>query len=333
MLCQSYKRLKWQSKLSARLLNVPYVHITFTLPKELRGLARRNEKQIYSILFKSAWHSVDKIGKEIGAELGMISVLHTWGSDLKYHPHVHCLVTFGGLNTKSNWIWPKSNRRLGRYKKINRYYKESFMTSLKLAFSKGLLSTHSNYEDLELEVGTKNWVVNNDWPSQNTEIIETYLAKYINRSAVSKKRILYNSQTGEVFLMHKDYKNQEQGKAAPYKQKKMSALSAIHQIVKHKLPPHFHRVRYYGIHHPVKEKKIKQNLSSYLLRNRDSVQILFALLTKMLNQLNKPKKRVCEECGSTSFDKEKIAGDLDWIYKNVVGYGLNKSPPKNTSIY
>ena len=110
MLCQSYKRLTWQSKLSTRLLNVPYVHITFTLPKELRGLARRNEKQIYSILFKSAWQSVDKIGSEIGAELGMISVLHTWGSDLKYHPHVHCLVTFGGLDTKSNWIWPKSNR-------------------------------------------------------------------------------------------------------------------------------------------------------------------------------------------------------------------------------
>lgn len=325
--------MEWQSRLSARLLNVPYVHMTFTLPKELRGIARRNEKQVYSILFKSAWQSVDKIGKEIGAELGIISVLHTWGSDLKYHPHVHCLVTFGGLDTNNNWVWPKSKRRLIRYHRINKYYKDSFLANLKLEFAKGELISHKGFDELELELESKSWVVNNDWPSQNTEIIEAYLSKYINRSAVSKKRIHYNSQTGEVLLIHKDYTNQEQGKAAPYKKKKMSALSAIHQIVKHKLPPHFHRVRYYGIHHPVKEKKIKQKLAGHLLRNKDSIQILFSLLTKMLNQLKKSSKRACEECGSTSFDKEKIAGEAKWIYKSVVGYGLNKSPPKSASLY
>jgi len=180
---------------------------------------------------------------------------------------------------------------------------------------------------------SKNWVVNNGWPSQNTEIIENYLSKYINRSAVSKKRIQYNSKTGEVLLSHKEYKNQEQGKPAPYKTKRMSSLIAIHKILKHKLPPYFHRVRYYGIHHPVKEKKIKQKLAGHLLRNKDSIQILFSLLTKMLNQLNKSSKKVCEECGGTSFDKEKIAGDAKWIYKSVVGYGLNKSPPKSASLY
>ena len=77
MLCQSFKRMKWQANLSARLYKVPYVHSTFTLPKNLRGLAKRNPKEIYNILFKSAWSSIQKVGEKLNCQMGMIAVLHT----------------------------------------------------------------------------------------------------------------------------------------------------------------------------------------------------------------------------------------------------------------
>jgi len=152
----------WQSKLSSRLYNVPYVHSTFTLPASLRNLAKRNPRIIYGMLFKSAWSCIKKIGGKLQAKLGMVGVLHTWGSDLKYHPHIHCLITFGGLDKNHEWVWPESSRRLARYKKINKYYKESFLKNLEQGFKSGAIKYHLNYEEICSDISRSNWVVNND---------------------------------------------------------------------------------------------------------------------------------------------------------------------------
>jgi len=170
--------------------------------------------------------------------------------------------------------------------------------------------------------------VNNDWPTENTEVIEEYLAKYINRSAISKKRLHYDSAQGTVEITYKDYYNQVKGKAAPYLAKKLNPLLAIDQIMQHKLPVGLHRVRYYGLHHNALERKVKSKIKQSLLRSKDSVQILFELLTKMLNQTSKSSKRLCPNCGYDKFDKEKIAGDSNWIYKNIVDYSSSPSPTK-----
>lgn len=254
MLCQSFKRLQWQSKLSSRLYDVPYTHTTFTLPKELRGLAKLNPTEIYNLLFRSAWQCIQKIGGVNGVQMGMIGVLHTWGSDMKYHVHVHCLITFGGLDKQGDWVWPKQKKRIARYRTINNNYKELFLDGLAKLFKSNKIEYYKSYEDLEDELIGKQWVVNNGWPIENTEVIEGYLSKYINRSAVSPKRLTYDNQTGEVYLSHKEYSQQKEGKAAPYKVSKIDPLIAIGKILQHKLPPGFHRVRYYGLHHPVKEK-------------------------------------------------------------------------------
>lgn len=332
MLCQHYKRLVWQSKLSARLYEVPYTHMTFTLPKELRSLAKRNPKSLYDILFKSAWSCLEKVGNKLGVRLGMVGVLHTWGSDLKYHPHIHCLVTFGGVDELNNWRWPPSSRRLYKYSKINSYYKESFLKNLRASFSRGEIVYHLSYEQIEKQLLSKEWVVNNAWPTENTEVIESYLSKYINRSAVSKKRVIYSPEEGEVEIVHKDYKNQKQGEPASYISSKVDPLVAIHRIMQHKLPPYYHRVRYYGLHHSAIERKIKPIIDQRLVGNKDSVRILFELLSKMLKQQARTKKRTCPNCGNNQFDQKKEAGDANWLYANIVDYGSNKSPPKNTQI-
>ena len=208
------------------------------------------------------------------------------------------------------------------------YYKEAFLKNLCQSYKKGEIDYHLTYEQIELELKSKEWVVNNAWPTENTEVIESYLSKYINRSAVSKKRLTYNSNNGEVEIVYKDYKNQKQGEAASYKSKKIKPLVAIHQIVQHKLPPYYHRVRYYGLHHSSVERKLKPIIDQRLVGNKDSVKILFELLSKMLRQQSKTKKRACPNCGHDQFYCEKQAGDQRWAYANIVGYCSNKSPPQ-----
>lgn len=97
--------MEWQLKLANRLYKVPYSHVTFTLPEELRNIAKSNPRVIYNILFRSAWQATKDLAadtKTIGALPGMVAVLHTFGSDLKYHVHIHCLVTFGGIDDDYN---------------------------------------------------------------------------------------------------------------------------------------------------------------------------------------------------------------------------------------
>lgn len=130
-----------------------------------------------------------------------------------------------------------------------------------------------------------------------------------------------------MIITHKDYYNQVQGQAAPYKEIRLSPLLAIDKILQHKLPANYHRVRYYGLHHSAIEKKIKTKIRDSLKRNKDSTRILFELLTKMINQLNKSPKRVCAKCGGDKFNKVVEAGDPNWIYRNVTNLRMNKSPP------
>lgn len=243
------------------------------------------------------------------------------------------MVTFGGINDKGDWIWPKSSRRLARYEKINKDYKKAFLKELKSAFKNDKLNYHLTYEQLKTQIEHVNWVVNNDWPTENTDVIEAYLSKYINRSAISKRRLYYDTDQSEVTITHKDYYNQVQGQAAPYKKTKLSPLLAIDKILQHKLPPHFHRVRYYGLHHSAIEKKVKSQLHPSLTRNKDSTRILFELLTKMINQLNQSPKRLCPNCSHDKFDIQKVAGDPNWVYINVLNFQKNKSPPKSLNTY
>ena len=117
-------------KLKSELFNVPYIHMVFTLPSELRNLARHNKKTIYSLLMSTSWRVVKKLCKDpdnVGGLPGMVSVLHTFGSDMKYHIHTHCLVTFGGLDKSGKWVYPKRKDKIAQYRQINSCYKTQFI--------------------------------------------------------------------------------------------------------------------------------------------------------------------------------------------------------------
>jgi hypothetical protein len=153
MLCQSKKRIAWQERISGRLLRVPYAHITFTLPSELHSLSRAHPKVMYQLLLKSAWQTIKELAakeENIGALPGMISVLHTWGSDLKYHPHVHTLVSFGGLDKSYKWKWPKRRKKIAPFRELCRSYRRIFLSKLRDVYSKGLIDFDKTYEQFSI---------------------------------------------------------------------------------------------------------------------------------------------------------------------------------------
>jgi len=151
----------------------------------------------------------------------------------------------------------------------------------------------------------------------DTNIIERYLARYINRIAISKSRLSYikhqDKLKSEVHIIYKDYRNQKNGNAAPKALKKMDPLIAIHQFMTHVLPPYFQKSRHYGIHAYQTWKKYESRISASIKRNSDTVANLFAIIKKLIE--NKPL--ACTKCKSTEFEIKPLRADPNWIFQFI----------------
>ena len=292
------------------MLAVPYVHTTFTLPHELNGLARRNQKAIYGLLLDSSWKTIDKLCKDesnVGAKPGMTAVLHTWGSDLKYHVHVHCLITFGGLTSGSQpeWKWPKRKDKLAKYRNMCATFRTIFLKGLNRLMEKQELVYHRTYEEIEADVASKRWVVHNTRPTADTKVIEEYLSRYICRIGITNSRLTYDANGKNVQIKYNDYKNQKKGEPAPKAFKNIKPLVALHKILQHQVPRYFQRIRHRGLHSGVTYKKIKDKLPEKLKRNGKTVRTVI----QILNELLKKQPYVCEQCGGFEFEEISIPND------------------------
>ncbi len=328
--CQSIKRLQWQDKVSARMLSVPYVHTTFTLPHQLNGMAKRNPRQIYGLLIRSAWQTIKQLCKDpsnLGGLPGMISVLHTFGSDMKYHVHVHTLITFGGLTENGEWVWPKRKKKLASFRAMCSTFRNIFLTGLWKLIRSGEVSSIVEYTKLEAELRQVRWVVHNTYPTTNTGLIENYLARYINRVAISSNRLRYIEDQKEVQIIYNNYKAQKSNEAAPKSIRPLSPLTAMDMILQHVLPRYFQKARYYGLHSAITFKRIKGNVPSTLLRNGQTIRTLF----QILNELLKLKPYVCELCGSEDYIKLDLAPDTGWLQRCRIIRLKNRAPPNGRS--
>ena len=328
-LCQGAKRERWKQSINKHLFNVPYSHITFTLPHELNGLTKANSAVLLNILFKSVSDTIQEVyssPSNVGAKPGMIAVLHTWGSDMKYHVHIHCLVTFGGLDIHNKWVKPKRKKTVCSYKLISNTYRDIFLKNLKDAYQNNTITFRNDYHYYHDLLINKRWVVNQQPPQIDTTILEEYLSRYICRSAISPSRLAYVKEKKEVQISFKEYKKQIKGKPAPIAIKKIDPLLAIGMILQHKLPPYFHRSRYYGLHATCHRKKIAKMIPKAIQRNSQWVKQLFELLTILFNLVEEEIKS-CPECGSINLEKSIISNDRDWLKNNVKAYyPRNKDP-------
>ena len=328
MICQGIKRMEWQERLSERLFNVPYTHITFTLPHQINRIARSYPKEIYNLIMRSAWKTINDLcvlESNIGAKPGMIAVLHTWGSDLKHHIHVHTLVTFGGLKG-SEWLWPKRKHKVASFRELCRTFRTNYLTALDKLISNNKIDVQLITKELRDDVEHIRWVVNHQRPTANTATVEEYLSRYICRSAITTNRIDYDSTLKNVKIIYKDYKHQKKGEPAPYAYKHLHPMEAIHQILRHKLPPYFHKCRYYGLHSTAQQAKIKATLPDKLKRNPETIRILFRVLKAKLG-IASIEEVGCSNCESHNFLITTMVPDVLWPMLYIKHYTLNKSPP------
>ena len=238
--CQGHKREEWIAARSSELLPVSYFHLVFTLPKELNHLFMHHPKEMYNILFKTSWATLQQFGaneKHLGAQLGMIGVLHTWGQNLSLHPHLHCILPGGGVTKSGNWKRSKNKGKfLFKVKAMSKVYRAKFVSEMRKVLPK---QSQSLYDKLF----SKNWVVYAKRPFGKPENIVEYLGRYSHKIAISNFRILaINEEKRTVTFSLKDYRKGGQKTILSLQTKEF-----IRRFCLHILPKGFTRIRHYGI--------------------------------------------------------------------------------------
>jgi len=278
---------------------------------------------------RSSWKCIKNLSakaENVGGLPGMVSVLHTFGSDMKFHLHVHSLITFGGVDESGKWHWPKRKKKLASYRDISKEFRNVFLKMLYKEMRKGTIIPPPDIESTLDIIESKRWNVKNGYPTVELPVLQHYLARYINRIAISKSRFEYLSEQKEVNIIHKHYKKKKEGEAAPLSIRSLEPIVAIDQFLRHILPPYFQKSRYYGLHASATLKKYKDRIDQKLLQNRDSISELFAVLKTLM----KAAPYACEKCQSTNFQISEIKKNTVWIFYFITLPKL-RGPPKASS--
>ena len=285
--------------------------MVFTMPHSLHSLARRHPTVVYNILLRSAWQSLKECSadpRNLGALPGAIMVLHTFGSDLKYHVHVHALVTFGGLTKDGAWVWPKRRNKLIAYRQMRSVFRKVFIRQLSEVYA--TIETSVPFAELESILLEKSWCVHAEPPTADKRIISQYLGKYICRIGISKSRIEYNQKKHEVALTFKDYaKRKSSTEVPPLSKRILLPLVAIDQMMQHCLPPYFQKTRYYGLHASAAYKKYEKAIPKNIANNGATIRTIMEIIRDLLGL----KDLSCDRCGHTDFIKTTFSGDSSWI--------------------
>jgi len=206
-------------KISKKKLPVTHFHTVFTLPHELNSLIRSNQKLCYNILFRAASKTLkDLCGEKLNLLPGMLTVLHTWGQNLFFHPHIHCLIPNGGIDLTTN-EWKEGNNRrcLIRPRLLSARFKKYFLQMLREAYENDELEYHGDAQQYEHVknlralfeiIQYKKWVVWNQPPAKGVKQIHEYLARYVHRVAIADSRVsnIYNN---EISFSYKDYRKED----------------------------------------------------------------------------------------------------------------------------
>jgi putative transposase/transposase-like zinc-binding protein len=237
--CQGHKKEEWIRAREADLLKVSYFHVVFTLPRGLNRLCLYRPKLVYKLLFKTAWGVIQDFGanpKFLGARMGMIAILHTWGQNLSLHPHLHCIVPGGGITRSGKW---KPAKNKGKYlfpvKAMGKVFRARFVAGLRKEL--GTQRSPSFYEGLFRH----NWVVYCKRPFFGPPQVVEYLGRYTHKIAISNHRIK-SLEEGNVRFMAKDYRHGGRKSVL-----RLSDAEFIRRFSLHILPKGFTRIRHYGI--------------------------------------------------------------------------------------
>lgn len=255
--CCGYSRKEqWINDKMCDLLPTPYYHVVFTLPHELNPLVMANRVSLFKLLFRAASHTLLTLGKDsryVGGEIGITAILHTWGQDLSFHPHVHCIVSAGGVN-QGKWIKAKRARKnflfpSGALKKI---FKGYFLEHMKALFQhQEIKYDPAAFESLLNTIGLKKWNVYAKKSFGGPQQVIEYLGRYTHKVAFTPQRIISTDER-DITFQYKDYRDGSKQKVMT-----LSTAEFTRRFEHHILPKGFVKIRSYGfLKHYQKHKRL-----------------------------------------------------------------------------
>ena len=256
--CQSLAKERWLAARTKELLPVSYFHVVLTIPDDLNPLVLVNQKVLYSILFKAGSETLLELGKDprhLGAEVGLIAILHTWGQNLMDHPHLHGIMPCGGLSQDGKeWLFPKKSSGKKPFfvhvNVISELFKRKYLDYFKEAYRKGALKFVGKIEylregqEFQAFLDTlyhKKWITYCKRPFGGPEQVLEYLGRYTHRVAISNERMV-RLDDGKITFRYRDYRDGDQ-----VKQITLDAFEFIRRFLLHILPDNFVKIRYYGL--------------------------------------------------------------------------------------
>ena len=292
-MCQFYAKEKWINNEEQYLLNCPYFHVVTTVPYELNEIALYNKKQYYKILFEATSESILELSEDpkwLGAKVGITSILHTWGQTMEFHPHIHSIVTGGGLKN-NKWIESKKEY-LFKVQVLSSLFRGKFLSKLKrldlklpnhLIHLKNIKNLNKFLEPLY----QKQWITYIEPPKGKPENVIKYIGRYSFRIAISNERIIDISNK-QITFEYKDYKDNSK-----IKYMTISANEFIRRFLIHVLPNNFTKIKHYGI---LTNRNKKSNIKMCRLLINQYIN------NKFITSKNNLFKFTCEKCGHNKFN-------------------------------
>ncbi len=252
--CQGAAAREWLEARKADLLPVGYLHVVFTLPAEVADIAAQNKAVVYDLLFRTASQTMLTIAadpRHLGARIGITAVLHSWGSALTHHPHIHMIVPGGGISLDGQrWVLSRPAFLLP-VRVLGKLFRRLFLTRLMELHAAGQLNFYGKQVDLgdrcafqrHVAIARKKWVVYAKPPFAGPEAVLAYLSRYTHRVAISNRRLITLDGSGVTFRF-KDYRRDG---AERYRTMTLATDKFIRRFLLHVLPKGFHRIRHYGL--------------------------------------------------------------------------------------
>lgn len=300
--CQGLVKEKWIDKRKSEVVNAPYFHVVFTVPSELNPLFYSNKKLLYSLFYKASAETLAELSKDprhLGAEIGFMSILHTWGQSLSYHPHLHCIVLGGGLTKDLKFLASKDDF-LFPVHVISRLFRGKFLDALKTLYANNSLTfagrsskyrNSYNFKELLSTLYKKEWVPHIKETFKGAANVIEYLGRYTHRIAISNARIL-SVKADRVTFRLKDYKNNCNTTMT------LTPVEFIRRFLMHVLPKGFVRIRHYGILSN-RSKKVKLQICRNLVKGYYEKPLLEGLsAAEIIQKLFNVNISCCSNCGS-----------------------------------
>lgn len=299
--CQAHARVEWVQQRLSELLPVPYFHLVFTLPSQLRDIALRNRKPLYSILFRAVNELLQQLGgnpKWLGGTIGFIAVLHTWTQTLEYHPHLHVIVPGGALSADHTQWKRCSDTYLFPKDVMKTLFRAKVLDYLRQAIDAGQVQMHGQlamYENPNVlqqlfdDLQTIDWVVYAKPPFGSPEQVVKYLGAYTHRIAIANSRIV-DIKDGSVTFWYKDRRDHSRRKLMT-----LSQVELIRRFMMHLVPPRFVRIRHYGLFGNRKRAQLLP-ICMQLLGKPPAAEAHDPRHDKLIEQLSGPDPRRCPHC-------------------------------------